>query len=86
MNRQNLFDLNLQHATSASQIPTHLLVTEVALHKPDSFDTNGCMHNKQTDTKWLEGGLYAVEWGKLRCLSSVVQVKLCEMICLCSVV
>ena len=75
MNRQNLLEINVfQHATSASQIPTHLLVTEVALHKPDSFDTNGCIHNKETDTKSLEGRLYAVERCQLHCLSSVLHL------------
>ena len=35
----------------------HLLMTEVALHKPDSLETNGCMHSRETDTRKLEGRL-----------------------------
>ena len=44
----------LRHATSASQIVIHLLVTQVALHTPKSFDSDSCIHNRKK--KKLGGG------------------------------
>ena len=45
-----------------------------ALHKANSFDSDGFIHNKKQIPKCLDGGLYALQWCQLQCLNSVLHL------------